>query len=185
MPPEITRWLDRAQALAARHPRAAVAGTAAAALVVGWLLYVPPWLAVQRESRQWRQLKAATEEARRPIEQLRRHAVPDVPAMSAAPEALARLQAAARAHHLQVVQVTPGPPRPAETPELAWLPVEIQIVGGYRALGEFLGALRQTPGVGTALVRGLHVDRDERLLPDLRAQVSLELAVRGGAHGSS
>ncbi len=120
-------------------------------------------------------LRSEMEEAWRLLEQMRNSPIPLLPSVSKSSEALSALQGLAESHQVQFLSVSPGTPREGSAEEPVWLPVELQLEGGYRSIGSFLGDLHRG-SAGVVRVRQFRIGRDERLLPRLRATLSLELA---------
>ena len=187
MPREIipAAWLRHWRALEQRPALARTVGAMALLLVV-WGLYGPPLAAIQRATQTWQRLRQEVEEGRRMGDRIRQEAVPPVPTLETLPEILAALSAVAREHQIELVTVTPAPARPPNADGVVVVPIELDTIGEYRALGEWLEAVGQTPALGVTLVRRVAMDREESLLPRLRAHVSMECFFRSGdAHGSS
>ncbi len=158
----------------------------AALLIVTWGLYGPPLAAIQRATRTWEHLRDEVEEARRVGDRIRQETVPPLPTLDTLPTTLAALSVVARDHQIQLVTVTPGPARAPDANGVVVVPIELDAVGEYRALGEWLEAVGHAPTLGVALVRRVAMDREESFLPRLRAHASIEcLFYAGDAHGSS
>lgn len=168
----------------AKQPRLFLAGGAAALLVAGWLLYVPPLGAIRKASREYLSLKAEVEEARRVIAPLREGGLFILPTNDEIPSLLEDLNDVARSRQIQLLEVSPQPARPGGGEGFVLLPVELRLEGGYRLIGEFLGALRATASLGVVGIQRLSIDREERILPRLRARVSLEFLLSGAVDGS-
>lgn len=174
---ELRRWL-------ARQPRAAVAGGAVALLAAAWFLYVPPWWSAQKARAECLRLQAELADCYRTIQPARSGEMPVLPGADSFQQVLEQLNAIARSHQVQLVELSPGTARPGGPGEPAVAPVELQVEGGYRALGEFLGALAQEPALGVASVRQLSVDRQEQILPRLKARVSVEILMSEASRGA-
>lgn len=174
--PALRAWL-------AGKPRTFVAGAAGLALLLGWVLYAPSWISIQRLRRERDALRSELDSSRGLVAQARAGSAQPLLPVGQAPEVLARLEELAGKHGLKFLEISPGKPRAEEPGQAVYLPVDLQIEGAYRPLGEFLGELRGAQALATpVLVREVHLARDERMLPNLRARVSLELALTEGAH---
>jgi len=159
---------------------------AAILLVLLWGVYGLPLAAIQRASQTWQRLRGEVEEARRLGDRIRQETVPPLPALDTLPTTLSALSAVAREHQIQLVTVTPGPARTPDANGVVIVPIELDAVGEYRALGEWLEAVGHAPTLGVALVRRVAMDREESFLPRLRAHASIECLFRAGdSHGSS
>jgi len=180
MPPgvklDIALWRDALRNWLKDKPKAAVAAGLGLLFVLGWFLYGPPLGDVGRLQEERHQLRTKVIQARDVFEQLREEEWSRLPRTEAIPEILAELHALAETHTLKLVEVSPRSPTP-KGEGLVVLPVELRIEGAYRPLGEFLGALRQTPALGVVSVQSVQISREQRLLPRLSASVSLELAL--------
>jgi len=163
------------KAAASRQPKALWIGGIASFLAVAWVLYVPPLQAIGKVSSQWRQLRSEVFQIRQTFNQFRQEAIPTLPSSGTLPEILEGLNALARTHQVQVLELTPGVPHPEDPPQLVALPIQLKVEGGYRNLGELLGELTRVPDLGKIRVRSLSLGREERLLPSLRADLSLEI----------
>jgi len=169
-----------------RHrPRTLLVGGAVTLAIVAGLLYGPPVMAIRRSRGEWQHVIREVAETRQLGDAVRRDAIPPLPTVDVLPDTLAYLNAVTRSHEIQVVEVVPGAPQPADPQGLVVVPVELQVVGAYRALGEFLGALRQATTPGAVFVCRVSLESDEQLLPQVRARLSLELNFRQVDHGSS
>lgn len=162
----------------ARQPRSAWIAAAVVLLTVGWFLYVPPAMDLQRLSRQWDELKLKQGETRRLLDRYYREKIGLIPEEGRLPGLLEILQEKARRHHLEVSAVSPGtiPDHAAGAP--AFCPLELQLEGEYRELGGFLGECRDSARLGWISVRRIRIGREEGILPRLRAQVSMEIALQ-------
>ncbi len=174
--PDITLWRDALRNWLKDKPKAAVAAGLGLLFVLGWFLYGPPLGDIGRLQARKHQLRTEATQARDVFEQLRQEEWSRLPRAETIPEILAELHALAEAHTLKLVEVAPRSPAP-KGEGLVVLPVELRIEGAYRPLGEFLGALRQTPALGVVSVQSVRIGREQRLLPRLKASISLELAL--------
>ncbi len=118
------------------------------------------------------------------VGQLRSGQLHPLPPTDVVPEVLNQFNRLARSHQILISSVTPGAIQPGNSDGLAVLPIEFQVEGGYRSLGEFLGQLSKTPSLEGARVRRMAIDRDEHLLPRLRAQLSIDIFLSEASNGS-
>ncbi|MBI3318818.1 MAG: type 4a pilus biogenesis protein PilO [Candidatus Omnitrophica bacterium] len=181
----LKKTLQELEELLRRQPKAFLAGGLAALFAAAWVAYVPAFSGIQRHSRQWSQIRSQLIEARRVVDEVGQKDLSPLPDARSLPGVLERLGSTARSHQVQLLGVTPGPQRSSEVEGLAVVPMELQVEGEYRSLGEFLGALTQTPSLGAVFVKHLSMNREERLMPRLRAQVSIEVFLSGAGDGSS
>ncbi len=151
-------------------------------LAVGWLI-LPSLGGIGRAAEECAGLKAGLAEDRRTVDSLRKGTVPALPSVDQLPEVLSQLNAVARSHGVHLLEVTPQPARSAASSDPVIVPLDLQVEAEYRSLGEFLGALRETPFIGVALVRRVLIEREEQGLPRLRARVSVELGLGASPHG--
>ena len=170
-----TQALRQVWSRLSRQPRILLTGGVVIGFVFLWFLYAPPLAAIRRSGRELHQVKMELADVRRIVEPLRKGQVPPLPGTDTLPTALEQLNALARSHEVQVLQCTPGDLRFGDPAQPAVLPVELLVEGEYRSLGEFLGSLSQAPSLGWASVRRLSFERDERFLPRLRGQLSVEI----------
>lgn len=166
------------KSLMARQPRSALISAAGLLLVTGWALYMPPAADLQRLGREWRVLKSAREEERVLSDRFYREKVGLIPDRTNLSKILETLQEKARQHQVEILAVSPGAIPSPEKGAPAFCPVELQLEGEYRALGEFLGELQNSSGLGWVAVRRLRIGQEEGLLPRLRAQLSVEIALQ-------
>lgn len=159
-------------------------GVGTLALMAGWFLYVPPLTAIQRANKELFHLKAETEEARMAVMPLRKGQLLVPPGIDQLSMVLKELNQLARSHQVQLLEMSPQTARPDQASGLFALPIELQLEGSFRAIGDFLGAVRQDPELGVAHVERFAVYREVRLLPRLRARVSLEIFLVGASGGS-
>ncbi len=181
----LTESLHQAESALSRQPRIVLWGGVAMLFLLSWVLYNPQLAAVHRLSREWHLLNTELGDARRVVDRIREGKGPSLQPIDSLPEVLGELNTVARSHQVEILEVTPSHPLPGGSPDLEILPVELQVEGGYRALGEFLGALGKTHSLGVAFVRRITMDRDERILPRLRARLSIDLAFSQGSDGRS
>lgn len=160
-----------------QQPRLLIAGGVTAAVILLWMIYGPSWMTVRRLTAQWSQMKGQVTESRRILDWMREAGLSPLPKTGAFSGILIQLNTLARTHEVELLQVAPGAGRPSEPAPLVLVPVELALEGGYRSIGEFLGGLRQTPSLGVVQLKRLAIERQERLLPRLRAQVTLEWAL--------
>lgn len=180
---EMQTWAPIFRSWLARQPRSAVAGGAALLVLLAWMLYIPPWTAIRKLKVQQADLRAEMESAAAVLGETRGGSVGPLIRVDQAPEVLARIEALAQKHGLRFLEVSPGKPRAADPGQPLLLPLDLQIEGQYRALGEFLGRLRNAGELpAPVLVQRLQISRDEKLLPRVRARVSLEIAFAGGGN---
>lgn len=182
MPDPVKDWKREIRAWLARQPRAAVAGGAVALLLGGWFLYAPTCRSAQKARAQRLRLQAELADAYRTIQPARSGETPDLPSADAFHQVLEQLNGAARAHGVRLIEISPGTARTGGPTEPASVPVELQVEGEYRALGEFLGGLAQEPALGVVSVRQMSVERQEQILPRLKARVSLEILCSEVSH---
>ncbi len=168
-------------ALLARQPRVLIAGGIVMLVILGGLIYLPPLKAIQRYSAQSRQLEADRVRSRQVIDQVRRGKAPLLRSPDAVPEILAELNTMARSYKIQFLSTTPGTLEQNQLTKMVILPVDLQVEGEYRALGEFLGALRRAASLGVVYVRQFSLSRDDRLLPRMRVGLSIGLALDQGS----
>jgi Tfp pilus assembly protein PilO len=148
-----------------------------------WMLYAPPLAQTRRLVKERAQLRERLKEGAEILSRLQASEAPVGARLTHTPEILSQLQALAWKHKVRFLEIAPGQPVSLGGDQPVLLPVEIQLEGEYRALGEFLGSLRTFPPVAV-LVKRIRLSREEQRLPNLRARVSLELAFLSDAHGS-
>lgn len=164
---------------AGRQPKLLLAA-AAALLLLGWIIYVPPVLAIRSAGLRWSELKAETKESRGLMDSLRQGKFRMLVAREDLPGLLQQIHAHARECQVELREVSPAEMGEGTPAKPILLPVEIQLYGEFRSIGEFLGKLRQDPALGVITVRQLRISREDRLLPRLRAQLSIQVALRQG-----
>ena len=178
-------WAAALRGWATRQPKLSIAAGTAALLIAGWAAYAPSVLAIRRAGTHCGELTAEMREVRRLMDLVRSGQVRLLPSQESLPALLQELQVRARECKVNVLEISPGKANSADASGPLSLPIEMQMEGEYRSLGEFLGKLRTEPSLGVVTVRSLRIGRDERLLPRLRAQLSIELALRQGAENGS
>jgi len=171
-------WISALQARLDRQPRLLVAGAAAAAVLFLWMIYVPPSLEIRRLGVQWRSLRAESRQSRQLLDEFYQGGAALLPGSGHLPKVLEMLHDKALQHGVKIRGVTPGNAREPSAEGLSVFPVEIQMEGEFHSLGEFLGELRDPSVLGMVEVRRFRISRDEGLLPVLRADLSLEIALR-------
>lgn len=183
MPPQMIESMRHVQGVLSRQPRIVLTGGFLAAVILGWVIYAPPITAIRRSHGEWSRLKDELSDIRKTVDPIRQGKIPLLPVADTTPSVLEQLNAAARSKQIQFLQVSPGAPRPGNSPGLVILPVELTLEGAYRSWGEFLGALPQSPSLRGAFVRQIAIDREERLLPRLKGRISLEIFLSGVESG--
>ena len=173
-------WYSGLRTWLKQQPKTVLASGAAALLVIGWLLYIPPLLAVRRVSAEQARLHAELERDRGVLDFAWRRKIQPLPGTRTMTRVLEQLHAHARKQGVEVLVLTPGSGSAAGPDAPTLLPVELQVEGEYKALGLFLGSLRQHPELGVVTLRRLRLAREERILPRLRAQMVLEVALGKG-----
>lgn len=171
-------WISALQAILDRQPRLLVVGAVAAAVLFLWVIYIPPSLEIRRLGVQWRSLRSESHQSRQLLEQFYQDGAALLPESGHLPKILEALHEKARQHGARIRVVTPGNAREPVTDGLSVFPVEIQMEGEFRSLGEFLGELKDPAVLGMVVVRRFRISRDEGLLPVLQADLSLEIALR-------
>lgn len=167
-----------------RQSRMILVGAGILTLVTGWLLYVPSLVALRKANRELFHLKMEIEGARTAVAPLRKGELPVLPESSQLSMVLKELNQLARSHQVQLLEMSPQTVHPGQTKGLFVLPVDLRLEGSFRAIGEFLGAVRENPGLGVAHVERFAMYREEKILPRLRAQASLEIFLAGASDGS-
>ena len=175
--PALRRWM-------VHQPVVVLIAGALALLLLIWALYVPSLLAIRQSGQQWGQLKAELEQDRLVLDEARRRQIQPLPSTLALPRVLQQLHAQARRFEVMILAVSPATAGSAKPDEPVILPVELQVEGEYRALGQFLASLRSQPSLGVVTVRQIRIGREERFLPRLHAQLSIEMALGQGADGN-
>lgn len=168
-------WLKELKAKAASRPQTLWMAAGAGALLLILWLYLPPFAAIQKARPEWLKLKIQLTQTRRTLDQVRRQGAPSPPGVETLPAVLDHFNRLAREGGIRFLQVAPGNPRPGPAPGLLVVPAEFHLEGEYRAMGEFLGRLCQDLSAGAAFVRRLSIERQEQILPRLRARVSMEI----------
>lgn len=174
-PPE---WVPALRAWTTRQPKLSLAAGALALVLLGWALYMPSCMAIRRDSRRCASLKAEMDQTQGLLDLVRRGEIRPLPSQETLPELLKQVHVQAKKFQVGILSISPGRSDAADPSQPILLPVELQVEGEYRAIGQFLGALRGEPSLGMVTVRRFQMDRDEHLLPRLRAQLSIELALK-------
>jgi hypothetical protein len=171
--------------LAAVRKKPKWVGPAAALLLIAalWFLYAVPLGRIRKLQAALLPLKGQVALAQEMIQRARQVDLAALPTADALPEVLEKLNALARQHQIQLVKTAPQPTRPAQSPGLVILPLELQVEAEYRSLGEFLGALRGSAGLGVPLTRRITVGREEKLLPRLTATLEIDLILSEAPSG--
>lgn len=173
-PPE---WVSALQAWTNRQPKLSVAAGALALILLGWALYAPSCGVIQRDSRRWSRLKMEMHETQNLLDLVRRGEIRLLPSQESLPELLKQLHFQAKRFQVNILSVSPGRSDDAGPGQPILLPIDLQLEGEYRGIGQFLGALHGEPSLGMVTVRRLQIGREERLLPRLRAQLSIDMAL--------
>ncbi len=161
-----------------RQPKLSLVAGGLVLILLGWALYVPPCMAIRRSSRRWGSLKAEMNQNQSLLEMVRQGKIRPLPSQETLPDLLQQLHLQAKKLQINILSVSPGRSDAGGPGLPVILPVELKIEGEYRAIGQFLGVLRSESSLGMVTVRRLQIGRDERLLPLLRAQLSIELALK-------
>lgn len=177
MPP---LWYPALRGWARQQPKAVLSALAAVLLLVGWILYVPPFLGVRRASAEWRQLQSDLERDRAVLDFAWRRRIQPLPSARSLARVLEQLHAHARKWEVGVLVISPAVASSAGPDAPAILPVELQVEGEYRVLGMFLGSLREQLGLGVVTVKRFQILREDRALPRLKAHLVLEIAMEPG-----
>lgn len=159
-------------------PRSALAGGAVLLFLVGWMVYGPLTSGIQQLNRERDQLISEREEARRLADRFYGEKIPVIPKAARLPEILETLHEHARRCGVEIRAVSPGPLSDSKTGEPVHCSVELQLEGDYRSLGELLTDLRDSSEFGWVSIRHLQIAREEGILPRLRAQLSIEVALQ-------
>ena len=167
-----------------RRPRIMRTAAAALALVLAWGVYLSPLASIRKISLECNRLQRELIQGRHWIEPYRRGELPHLPPAGSVSAVMEHLNQLARQHQVQFLEISPGVLRAGDPKELQILPVELYLQGEYKPLGEFIGELDRTPALGGVTVRRFSIDREERLLPRLRARLSIELFLSGITDGS-
>lgn len=174
-PPE---WVLALRSWTTRQPKLSLAAGAVALILLGWVLYVPSCGAIRRDSRRWSRLKMEMHETQNLLDLVRRGEIRPLPSQESLPELLKQLHLQAKRFQVNILSVSPGRSNGAGLGQPILLPIDLQLEGEYRGIGQFLGVLRGEPSFGMVTVRRLQIGREERLLPRLRAQLSIEMALK-------
>ena len=179
IPPPLPEWVVALRGWMGRQPKLSLVAGGVALLLLCWAVYVPPFMAIRRVGTRWSQLKSEMSETHRLTDLVRSGEMRLLPSQQQLPELLKELNVQARECQVRLLEITPARVTvSADSTKPALLPVQLQLEGDYRAIGEFLGKLRKEPSLGVITVRTLRLNREERLLPRLRAQLSIEIALR-------
>ena len=170
-------WYPVLRGWITRQPVAVLTSGFLALLLLIWALYGPPIGAIRKSAGQWHQLKAELEQDRRLMDTARYSQIQPLPSILTLPRILERLHTQARGFKVTILAVSPATATPAGPDGPVILPIDLQLEGEYRALGQFLGSLRNQPSLGVVTVRRVRMGREEQLLPRLRAQLSIEMAL--------
>lgn len=179
-PPPFPEWVVALRGWMGRQPKLSLIAGGTALLLLCWAVYIPPLMAIRRIRTQWSQLKSEMGETRVLTDRVRRGEMRLLPSQQQLPELLKELHVQARECQVKLLEITPGRvdfPDPAK-PML--LPVQMRMEGGYRSIAEFLGRLRKESSLGVITVRTLRLNREPQLMPQLRIQLSIEIALKAG-----
>ena len=174
-PPE---WVLALRSWTTRQPKLSLAAGAVALILLGWALYVPPCMAIRKASHRWSSLKAEIDQTQNLLDLVRQGKIRPLPSQEALPAVLTPLHLQAKRLQVNILSVSPGRSDSAGPGKPILLPIDLQLEGEYRGIGQFLGALHGEPSLGMVTVRRLQIGREERLLPRLRAQLSIEMALK-------
>lgn len=177
-PPPLPDWMVALRGWMSRQPKLSLIAGSMALLLLCWAVYVPPLAAIRRMGARWSGLKLEMAETRRLADQAREGELRLLPGPEELPELLEQLHIQARKYRVNLQEILPGRPDFSDPSKPAFLQVQMRLEGGYQAIGEFLGCLRSEPSFGVVTVRSLRVGREEALLPRLRAQLSVEIALK-------
>lgn len=164
-----------------RQPKVSMAAGAVAGLLLCWAVYLPLCLAIRSESLRRNGLRTEMVQARDLLDLVRQGKVRSLPAQQSLPDLLAQLHVQAKKFQVNILGISPGKADTGSPDRPILLPIELQLEGEYRSIGQFLGSLRAEPSLGMVTVRHLHIGREDRLLPRLHAQLSIDLALQQGA----
>lgn len=171
-------WVVALRGWMSRQPRISLVAGSAALLLLCWALYLPPLAAIRRTGARWSGLKVEMAQTRRLAGQAREGKLRLLPGPEELPGLLEDLHLQARECRVNLQEILPGKPDFSDPARPAFLQVQMRMEGEYRAIGEFLGRLRSVPSFGVVTVRSMRVGREEQLLPRLRAQLAIEIALK-------
>ena len=175
---QMPEWVSALRTWMTRQPKLSLAAGAAALALLSWAIYAPSFAAIRRDSRRWSSLKTEMGQIQNLLEMARRGEIRPLPSQEELPELLKQLNVEAKRFRVSILSVSPGRADGAGPGQPILLSVELQLDGEFRGIGQFLGALRNEPSLGMVTVRHFQIVRDERLLPRLRVQLAIELALK-------
>lgn len=178
----LPEWIVALRGWTGRQPKLSLIAGGTALLLLCWAVYVPPLMAIRRIGTRWSQLKSEMNETRRLTDRVRRGEMRLLPSQLELPELLKELHVQVRECQVKLLEITPGRvdfPDPARP---ALLPVQMRLEGEYRSIAEFLGRLRKESSLGVITVRSLRLNREKQLMPLLRVQLSIEIALKAGSN---
>jgi hypothetical protein len=178
-PPE---WVVALRGWMGRQPKLSLIAAGLLLLLLCWAIYVPPLMAIRRIGGRWSRLKSEMSETRRLTDRVRRGEMRLLPSQQQLPELLKQLHVQARECEVKLLEITPGRVEFPDSVKPALLPIQMRLEGGYRSIAEFLGRLRKEPSLGVITVRTLRLNREEQLMPRLRVQLSIEIALKAGSN---
>ncbi len=181
IPPPFPEWVVALRGWMGRQPKLSLIAGGLALLLLCWGVYIPPLMAIRRIGTRWSGLKSEMNETRRLTDLVRRGEMRLLPGQQDLQELLKELHVQARECQVKILEITPGKADSADPGKPALLPVQLQLEGNYRAIGEFLGRFRKEPSLGVIIVRTLRLNREEQLMPRLRVQLSIEIALSAGS----
>lgn len=176
------KWVVALRGWMSRQPKLSLIAAGLALLLLCWAVYLPPLMAIRRIGTRWSQLKSEMNETRRLTDLVRRGEMRLLPSQLELPELLKELHVQARECQVKLLEITPGRVEFPDSSKPTLLRVQLGLEGGYRAIAEFLGKLRSEPSLGVITVRTLRLNREEQLMPRLRVQLSIEIALRAGSN---
>ena len=171
-------WMPALQSVLARQPKSVVVGGGVLFLLALWLVCVPPFLDIRRLSREWIQVKAQREETRRLMDRFYQMRPDSIPEAKEFPSVLTEIHERAHRQGVEILTVAPGEIKAGVEGQPAVCSVELDLVGQYHQLGEFLGELRDSSVLGVITIRDLGIIREEGILPKLRMHLSIQVALR-------
>lgn len=180
-PPLLPDWVVALRGWMGRQPKISLVGGGMALLLICWGVYAPQWMAIRRMGTRWSQLKSEMIETRRLMDRVRRGEMRLLQSQQQLPELLKQLHVQARECQVKLLEITPGRVEFPDPSKPALLPVQLRLEGGFRSIAEFLGRLRKEPSLGVITVRTLRLNREEQMMPRLRAQLSIEIALGAGS----